>query len=162
MSDRFNEEARELMACYPATTAITQPLLDRIAARLRAQWAEAEALACAAVCDGCRDGSAIYTEYRMWMHPHTPDDRARYQCGASHIRRAFAPRKGESNLLDIQDRSRLESAICGALKTAIIAHGPITEANASSAAKRVYGLLKQHVQQQRAGRSSKDVQQGHT
>jgi len=54
------------------------------------------------------------------------------------------------NMLDIEDRSKLESAICGALKSAIVDHGDITLTNRSSAAKRVYGLLKGMAKEQKA------------
>lgn len=39
-------------------------------------------------------------------------------------------------------RSQLERQVCGALKQAIDAHGPITRENVSSAAKRVVSMLK--------------------
>ena len=39
-------------------------------------------------------------------------------------------------------RSEMEKQVVGALKSAIAAHGPITEENVSSAAKRVIGVLK--------------------
>lgn len=51
--------------------------------------------------------------------------------------------------LEISDRSKLESAICGALAAAIHAHGPITMSNRASAAKRIYGLLKQQAKDQK-------------
>jgi hypothetical protein len=40
------------------------------------------------------------------------------------------------------ERDRLLRRIGGALKSTIIAHGPITEQNISSAAKRVLGVLR--------------------
>ncbi len=46
------------------------------------------------------------------------------------------------NALYLSDRSRVEKAIAQALLDAIHAHGPITAKNRSSAAKRVYGMLK--------------------
>lgn len=42
----------------------------------------------------------------------------------------------------LEDRAAVERAIGGALTSAIDAHGPITRANRSSAAKRVYSTLK--------------------
>lgn len=50
--------------------------------------------------------------------------------------------------LEIQDRSAIEKAIVGALKSTIAAHGPITEYWTGSAAKRVYGLLKQRAREE--------------
>ncbi len=46
------------------------------------------------------------------------------------------------NALYLANRSRIEKAISQALLDAIHAHGPITAKNRSSAAKRVYGMLK--------------------
>jgi len=43
----------------------------------------------------------------------------------------------------LDDRSKVEKAICGAIQSAIHSHGPITSTNKASAAKRVYGTLKQ-------------------
>ena len=57
----------------------------------------------------------------------------------------------DMNNLDIEDRSKLERQIAGALKSAIAAHGPITLVNHSSATKRVYGLLKALAKEQRDG-----------
>lgn len=45
-------------------------------------------------------------------------------------------------IIDLNDRSSLERQIVGALRSAIHAHGPITNDNASSAAKRVIGVIK--------------------
>ena len=59
-----------------------------------------------------------------------------------------------SNTLSIENRSLIEGAIAGALKSSINAHGPITLANRSSAAKRVYCLLKQLARQQRESREA--------
>lgn len=39
-------------------------------------------------------------------------------------------------------RSRVEKAISGALKSALDAHGPVTAENRTSAAKRIYGVLR--------------------
>lgn len=57
----------------------------------------------------------------------------------SRVRRWQAKAGG---LLDLSDRGRVESSIAGALKMAVDAHGPITRANVSSAAKRVVSNLK--------------------
>lgn len=45
--------------------------------------------------------------------------------------------------LDLEDRAQMERTIAGALKSTIDAHGNITPALLGSAAKRVYGALKQ-------------------
>jgi hypothetical protein len=45
---------------------------------------------------------------------------------------------------DLNQRAALERLICGALRSAVDAHGPITKETAPSAAKRVIGALKQH------------------
>lgn len=42
----------------------------------------------------------------------------------------------------VEDRGAFESSLVGILRTAIIAHGPITEDNAHSAAKRLVGQMK--------------------
>jgi len=47
------------------------------------------------------------------------------------------------NYLRIDDRSQIESAINGALQDAINQHGDIDHQTRASAAKRVYGALKQ-------------------
>ena len=44
--------------------------------------------------------------------------------------------------LDISDEQQILRAIGGALKSAIDAHGPVTDANRSHAMKRTYGVLK--------------------
>jgi hypothetical protein len=56
------------------------------------------------------------------------------------------------NALDLEDRSDVESKIVAALRNAIDAHGIITKENASSAAKRVYGQMKNLARQQRESR----------
>ncbi len=53
------------------------------------------------------------------------------------------------NALYLANRSRIEKAISQALLDAIHAHGPITAKNRSSAAKRVYGMLKVVASEQR-------------
>lgn len=54
----------------------------------------------------------------------------------------------------LDDRSVVEQAICGALKSAIDAHGPIGRSNVSSAGKRVYSALLQ-ARKRRRGRKRK-------
>lgn len=46
------------------------------------------------------------------------------------------------NILNLEDRSLVERAIASALKYAIDSHGPITTKNRTSAAKRIYSMLK--------------------
>ena len=53
------------------------------------------------------------------------------------------------NALNLADRSHVEKAIAQALLSAIHAHGPIAAKNRSSAAKRVYGMLKVIASEQR-------------
>ena len=53
------------------------------------------------------------------------------------------------NALYLANRSRIEKAISQALLDAIHAHGPITAKNRSSAAKRIYGMLKVVASEQR-------------
>jgi len=54
-----------------------------------------------------------------------------------------------TNTLDLAERSLVERAVVGALKSAICAHGPITVGNRASAAKRVYAALKQLARERR-------------
>jgi hypothetical protein len=57
--------------------------------------------------------------------------------------KARARRAGDGlPLLDLEDRSRIERLLVGSITSAVDAHGSITRANVSSAAKRVYGTLK--------------------
>ena len=42
----------------------------------------------------------------------------------------------------MKDRPQMEKLIAGAIKSTIIAHGPITKEHASSVAKRVIGQVK--------------------
>ena len=66
--------------------------------------------------------------------------------------------------LNIEGRSLIEGSIAGALKAAIDAHGPIILANRSSAAKRVYVMLKQLAKQQREIRAATwdNLERGYT
>ena len=51
--------------------------------------------------------------------------------------------------LDLQDRSKVEGAIAGAIRDSINTHGPITPQMIGSAAKRVYSTLKQLARDQK-------------
>lgn len=62
-----------------------------------------------------------------------------------------------SDMLTPFDRATLERAVCGALKDTINAHGPITHATASSAAKRVISLVKA-MRRQHARREAQAMQ----
>lgn len=71
-------------------------------------------------------------------------------CGLPAMRRRHLQEMHRvMNLVDIGNRSQIESAIAGALKATIDAHGPITRENRPSAAKRIYGELKSIARQQR-------------
>jgi len=52
--------------------------------------------------------------------------------------------------LNIENRSKIEKMICGALQSAIDAHGPITKDNKNSAAKRILGQLRSEAKEQNA------------
>jgi molybdopterin-guanine dinucleotide biosynthesis protein len=47
-------------------------------------------------------------------------------------------------VIDLSQRGSLERAIVGSLRSAITAHGPVTDRNVSSAAKRVISVIKVH------------------
>jgi predicted RNase H-like HicB family nuclease len=52
------------------------------------------------------------------------------------------------NVLDLADRSRIERELVGAIRSVVDAHGPLTRANAHSAAKRAYSSLKAMAREQ--------------
>jgi hypothetical protein len=54
------------------------------------------------------------------------------------------------NRLDLTQRTAIEKRIVGALVAAADAHGPITRATVSSAAKRVFSELKAEARAQRS------------
>lgn len=53
------------------------------------------------------------------------------------------------NVVNISDRSTVESRVAGALKNTVDAHGPIDKDWVASAAKRIYGMLKGLAKEQR-------------
>jgi len=61
------------------------------------------------------------------------------------------------NVLDISDRSSVESRLAGALKNTIYAHGPITKDWVASAAKRMYGQLKGMAREQHRREKNEDL-----
>lgn len=52
------------------------------------------------------------------------------------------------SLLDVTERERIERAVAGALKTVVLAHGPVTLDTRQSAAKRITSALQQTARQQ--------------
>lgn len=57
------------------------------------------------------------------------------------------------NRLDLTQRSSIEKRIANGLVSAADSHGPITRANVSSAAKRIFSELKAEAREQRRRRA---------
>lgn len=96
----------------------------------------------------------------LWMnHEEGREIRAEWAAQARRLVDALAPDAQHGCACDIcaithgldaavsaygvlADRSKVERAIGGAIKSAVDSHGPITRANYSGAAKRIYSALK--------------------